>query len=73
MIEPQFKPLDHEFVELEDCYIGSIDGLILTVHHEGEVFRIPKAMIEKPEQFHRWDNHVTVAVREYFARRMSII
>lgn len=63
----------NEYVELEDCYIGVVTDASLQVHHDGEVFWVPKSLIEDAEDFERYDNHVTVYVKEWFARKEGLI
>lgn len=62
-----------EYVELEDCYIGAVTEKALLVHHDGDVVWVPKSQIEKPEQFRKWDEMVSVMVTEWFARKEKLI
>lgn len=64
---------DNDYVELEDCYIGAVTERALLVHHDGDQVWIPKSLVEDPEQYEKWDEGVTVLVKEWFARKESLI
>lgn len=65
--------MNDEYVELEDCYIGHVTELAVQVHHDGEVFWVPKSVIADHEEIERYDEHITVYVKEWFARKEGLI
>lgn len=64
---------EDEWIELEDCYIGHTTDMALQIHHDGEVFWIPKSVIQDADQFSRWDNGCLILVKEWFARKEGLI
>ena len=64
---------EKEYVELEDCYIGAITDKAIQVHHDGDVWWIPKSVIEDADQFKRYEEDASVFVEEWFARKEEII
>lgn len=61
------------YVELEDCYIGVVTEKAVQIHHDDEVFWVPKSVIEDPDELERYDEHCTVYVQEWFARKEGLI
>lgn len=61
------------YVELEDVYIGAVTERAIQIHHDGEVFWVPKSVVQDPEQFEKWDEGCCVLVEEWFARKESLI
>lgn len=68
-----WRDRDDEYVELEDAYIGHVTDKAIQVHHDGEVFWVPKSVIQEPDQFSRYDEHGDALVKEWFARKESLI
>jgi hypothetical protein len=64
---------DDEFVELEDCYIHAVTDAAICLTHDGDKVWVPKSQIDDPDQYKRWDNGVSVLVREWFARKAKLI
>jgi hypothetical protein len=62
-----------EYVEMEDCYIGAVTEKAIQIHHDGEIFWVPKSVIQDPEQFGRYDEGCLVLVAEWFARKEGLI
>jgi hypothetical protein len=63
----------NEYVEIEDCYISAVTERAIQLHQDGEVFWVPKSVIDDPDQFERYDEHALVLVREWFARKEGLI
>ena len=64
---------NQDYVELEDCYIGAVTDAAIQIHHEGEVFWVPKSVIENSDEYERYEEHCLVRVKEWFARKESMI
>lgn len=64
---------EEDWIEMEDCYIGAVSEKAIKVHHDGEIFWVPKSVIQDADQFERYDEHCLLLVKEWFARKESLI
>ncbi len=67
------RPKEDEWIELEDCYINHTTDMALQVHHDGEVFWIPRSVIQDDDEFEKHDEHCLILVKEWFARKEGLI
>lgn len=67
------EPREDEWIEMEGCYIGRETEKAFQVHHDGEVFWIPKSVIQDPGDFSKGDEGCLILVKEWFARKERLI
>ena len=64
---------DDDWVELEDCYVSHTTDAALQIHHDGDVFWVPKSVVRDADEINKYDNHCLILVKEWFARKNGLI